>query len=144
MMNRSAITWDLSTYRTSEQRKFIQSCANVQFYQSLRCLNTKSLDEDEHSSINWDIKFHWIHQSAPLIENFMHLCISIQISCVCPIYCLNIYTFETYKWTIMKEPYERNRRSYMSAHVLLNLFNKLGKRDKMGGLPSILSFPERV
>ena len=30
----------------------------------------------------------------------------------------------------------------MSAHVLLNLLNKLGKRDKMRGLPSILSlFP---
>ena len=28
----------------------------------------------------------------------------------------------------------------MSAHVLLNLANKLGKRDKMRGLPSILSF----
>ena len=28
----------------------------------------------------------------------------------------------------------------MSAHVLLNLLNKLGKRDKMRGLPSILSF----
>ena len=27
----------------------------------------------------------------------------------------------------------------MSAHVLLNLFNMLGKRDKMRGLPSILS-----
>ena len=27
----------------------------------------------------------------------------------------------------------------MSAHVLLNLLNKLGKRDKMGGLLSILS-----
>ena len=27
----------------------------------------------------------------------------------------------------------------MSAHVLLNLLNKLGKRDKMLGLPSILS-----
>ena len=26
----------------------------------------------------------------------------------------------------------------MSAHVLLNLFNKLGKSDKMRGLPSIL------
>ena len=30
-------------------------------------------------------------------------------------------------------------RSYMSAHVLLNLLNKLGKRDKMQGLPRILS-----
>ena len=27
----------------------------------------------------------------------------------------------------------------MSAHVLLNLFNELGKSDKMRGLPSILS-----
>ena len=27
----------------------------------------------------------------------------------------------------------------MSAHALLNLLNKLGKRDKMRGLPSILS-----
>ena len=26
----------------------------------------------------------------------------------------------------------------MSAHVLLNLLNKLGKSDKMRGLPSIL------
>ena len=32
-----------------------------------------------------------------------------------------------------------HRGSYMSAHVLLNLLNKLGKRDKMRGLPSILS-----
>ena len=31
------------------------------------------------------------------------------------------------------------RGSYMSAHVLLNLLNDLGKRDKMQGLPSILS-----
>ena len=29
--------------------------------------------------------------------------------------------------------------SYMIAHVLLNLLNELGKRDKMRGLPSILS-----
>ena len=27
----------------------------------------------------------------------------------------------------------------MSAHVLFNLLNKLGKRDKTPGLPSILS-----
>ena len=32
-----------------------------------------------------------------------------------------------------------NRGSYMSAHVLLNLLNELGKRDKMRGLPSISS-----
>ena len=32
-----------------------------------------------------------------------------------------------------------NRGTYMSAHVLLILLNELGKRDKMRGLPSILS-----
>ena len=37
----------------------------------------------------------------------------------------------------------------MSVHVLLNLLNELGKRDKMRGLPSILaehfiSFSQRV
>ena len=32
-----------------------------------------------------------------------------------------------------------NRGPYMGAHVLLNLLNELGKRDKMRGLPSILS-----
>ena len=32
----------------------------------------------------------------------------------------------------------------MSAHVLLNLLNKLGKRDEMPGLQSILSLPQRV
>ena len=30
----------------------------------------------------------------------------------------------------------------MRAHVLLNLFNELGKTDEMGGMPSFLSlFP---
>ena len=32
-----------------------------------------------------------------------------------------------------------HRGSYTSAHVLLNLLNKFGKRDKMQGLLSILS-----
>ena len=32
-----------------------------------------------------------------------------------------------------------HRGSYMSAHDLLNLLNELGKRDKMRGLPRILS-----
>ena len=31
------------------------------------------------------------------------------------------------------------RGSYTSTHVVLNLLNKLGKRDKMRGLPRILS-----
>ena len=32
-----------------------------------------------------------------------------------------------------------NRGSYKSAHVLFNLLNELGERDKIRGLPSILS-----
>ena len=32
-----------------------------------------------------------------------------------------------------------NRGFYMSAHVVFNLSNKLGKRDKVRGLLSILS-----
>ena len=32
------------------------------------------------------------------------------------------------------------RGSYIHAHVLLNLLSELGKRDKMQGLSSILSF----
>ena len=38
-----------------------------------------------------------------------------------------------------------HRGSYMSAHVLLNLLNELGKkRDKKRGLTSILSLSRRV
>ena len=33
----------------------------------------------------------------------------------------------------------QNTDCYMSAHFLLNLLNEFGKRDKMLGLPSILS-----
>ena len=38
-----------------------------------------------------------------------------------------------------KDKLSINRGSYMSAHVLLNLLNQLGKRDKMRGWPHILS-----
>ena len=39
----------------------------------------------------------------------------------------------------------RYRGSYMSAHVLLNLLNELGKRDKMRGLAEhFISFSQRV
>ena len=42
-------------------------------------------------------------------------------------------------WAYMKNR-TIHRGSYMSANVLLNLLNELEKRDKMRGLPSILSF----
>ena len=40
---------------------------------------------------------------------------------------------------LFKITWVRYRGSYMSAHVILNLSNELGKRDKKQGLPSILS-----
>ena len=39
---------------------------------------------------------------------------------------------------ITTKPMTKLRGSYMSAHVLLNSLNELGKRDKMRGLSSIL------
>ena len=42
-------------------------------------------------------------------------------------------------WGQRQTMHKQHRGSYMSAHVLLNLLNELGKRDKMRGLPSILS-----
>ena len=41
---------------------------------------------------------------------------------------------DAFKWGLFLD-----RGSYMSAHVLLNLSNELGKRDKRRGLPRILS-----
>ena len=48
-----------------------------------------------------------------------------------PAYCLGPTPFQ--------HPATSHRGSYISAHVLLNKLNELGKRDKMLGLPSILS-----
>ena len=46
---------------------------------------------------------------------------------------------------ILRRIHEIYRGSYLSAPVLLNLLNELGKRDKMRSLPSILSlFSQRV
>ena len=54
--------------------------------------------------------------------------------------CSSSHTLKTSPvFTVCQKVTSINRGSYMSAHVLLNLLNKLGKRDKMRGLPSILS-----
>ena len=51
---------------------------------------------------------------------------------------LNILTLHISVYMqIISIKYCLNRGSYMSAHVVLNLLNELGKRDKMRGLPSI-------
>ena len=46
----------------------------------------------------------------------------------------NVYAKNVLIWT-----YVLNRGSYMSAQVLSNLLKELRKRDKMRGLPRILS-----
>ena len=47
--------------------------------------------------------------------------------------------YDTLLLTPQGKHVDKNRGPYMSAHVLLNLSNQLAKRDKMRGLPSILS-----
>ena len=51
----------------------------------------------------------------------------------------NTIKIEQSSLSLLNGGYESYKGSYMSAHVLLNLLNELGKRDKMRGLPSILS-----
>ena len=53
--------------------------------------------------------------------------------------------FKDTGWDSLENHRGINRGSYISAHVLLNLLNELGKRDKMRGLLSkIISFSQRV
>ena len=52
---------------------------------------------------------------------------------------LQIAFLINFKWITIIYHNPRYKWSYTSAHVLLNLFDTLGKRDKMSGLPSILS-----
>ena len=53
-------------------------------------------------------------------------------------HCLFIISNWTFIHFRLILPKGLHRGSYMSAHVLLNLLNELGKRDKMRGLSSIL------
>ena len=48
----------------------------------------------------------------------------------------NAKSFRTMLKNTSRDVFERakNRGSYMNAHVLLNLLNKLGEKDKMQGL----------
>ena len=57
--------------------------------------------------------FCFTNDENSLYDQTLNCCISLSINHLCHIY----------------------RGSYMSAHVLLNLLNKLGKSDKMRGLP---------
>ena len=51
----------------------------------------------------------------------------------------SVQKYETGAWLLLFFQAVVHRGSYMSAHVLLNLLNELGKKDQMRGLSSILS-----
>ena len=53
------------------------------------------------------------------------------------VYDQKVYILHSHQ--ILRRATFRNRGSYMSAIVSLNLLSELGKRDKMRGLPSVLS-----
>ena len=57
----------------------------------------------------------------------------------CWFLCVLIPLQQVYIGITIELLFEIHRGSYMSAHVLLILLNELGKRDRMRGLPSILS-----
>ena len=57
------------------------------------------------------------------------------MGCIHPNNCIHMGCIHLYKHTLSSI----YRESYMSAHVLLNLLNELGKHDKMQGLSTILS-----
>ena len=62
--------------------------------------------------------------------------------CLLNSYMLTWYWFKLFGKVICRDTIrcnELNRGSYMSAYVLLNLLNELGKRDQMRGLPCTLS-----
>ena len=44
---------------------------------------------------------------------------------------IKIFVLSVFEWPLKTGFTLKHRGSYMSAHVLLNLLNKLGKRDKM-------------
>ena len=52
---------------------------------------------------------------------------------------LDLYFFNLKKKILCSMRNDIHIGSYRSAHILLNLLNKLRKRDKMPGFPSILS-----
>ena len=54
-------------------------------------------------------------------------------------FCLKTTRVNVLKQLLFMAPDKIYRGSYISAHVLLNLLNKLKKCNKMRGLPSILS-----
>ena len=62
-----------------------------------------------------------------------HTCVPVFIFLEMTLGCL----YDAY--SLKQKKKNRNRGSYMSAHVLLNLLNELGKRDEMRSLSSILS-----
>ena len=75
------------------------------------------------------------------IKNIYDILVKRHLSCISPFEDLkkNVLSFRVMilasKFNIFLSGFHRG--SYMSAHILFNSLNKLRKRDKMQGLPSI-------
>ena len=78
-----------------------------------------------------------------LSSRYTQVLLYVQVSCPLGdmgwsvIYFLLIFTFSFIVKARCVLIRDTNRGSYMSAHVILNLFNELGKRDQMIGLPGV-------
>ena len=117
---------EFGTYRLCEQRRFRRACASAQYRQNLCCSLIQAVSQEESSDRKPDPWPLWMTGHTQL-KVVMTECSKTQISltrliswCDCTLYG------------------DINRGSYMNAHVLLNLLNKLGKKIRCEALPSIL------
>ena len=80
----------------------------------------------------WSFVNLHLFQTGDLNNALMQLFFQIGFSSVATVSEINFTIFNK-----QHQLHERNRVSYMSAHVLLNLLNKLKKRNKMRGLTTM-------
>ena len=66
-----ASSWDYDTYHIGDQRRLRQDCVFAQTWQSLRCLHTWSMEEDEGSGQKSGIQPHRMAAHACLKNEFM-------------------------------------------------------------------------
>ena len=111
--------------------------------------DTLSVPHGKKKFCRWKMHFYLLNvRVLKLVVSYwlgcpLWLCSEIYVCCQ---YCLGYHGdhFQLdmdgdWHLCLSAEYYAVNRGPYMSSHVLLNLLNELGKRDKMRGLPSILS-----
>ena len=87
------------------------------------------VDKAQQNSISLFCGGKIFHDFSTLPVSMWHF--NNKFACICHRFLF--YFSKEAQWLLV------NRGSYTSVHVLLSLLNELGKRDKMRGLPSILS-----